>query len=178
MTASPRPARILGPVAFWNRLRPGLSPASTLVWAVLAALPLAAEGVPDAMAEPGMGPFVLVLGTAQDGGIPHLGGRAAPDVAARRDPAHRRLVTSLLVVDPRSGKRWLLDASPDLALQLERAEAHAPLRTPEAGERRAPILDGILLTHAHVGHYLGLAQLGREIYSASALPVWGSTRMV
>lgn len=123
-------------------------------------------------------PFVLVLGTAQDGGIPHLGGAAAPDVAARRDPAHRRLVTSLLVVDPRSGRRWLLDASPDLALQLDRAEPVAPLRAPAAGERRAPVLDGIFLTHAHVGHYLGLAQLGREIYSASALPVHGSARMV
>jgi len=145
--------------------------------AALSAVPGSAEAAP-ANADAATGPFVLVLGTAQDAGIPHLGGTAAPDLAARRDPAHRRLVTSLLVVDPRSGRRWLVDASPDLALQLERAESVAPLRPPAAGERRAPIVDGIFLTHAHVGHYLGLAQLGREIYAASALPVWGSARMV
>ena len=67
---------------------------------------------------PAPAPFVLVLGTAQDGGIPHLGGRAAPDEAARRDPAARRTVASLLVVDPASGRRWLIDASPDLPEQL------------------------------------------------------------
>lgn len=121
------------------------------------------------------GPFVLVLGTAQDGGIPHLGGKAAPDEAARRDPAQRRQVASLLVVDTASGKRWLIDASPDLATQLDRAESVAPLRSVESG--RPPIVDGVLLTHAHVGHYLGLAQFGREIYSADRLPVWGSQRM-
>ena len=120
-------------------------------------------------------PYVLVLGTAQDGGIPHLGGRAAPDEAARRDPAHRRLVASLLVVDPASGGRWLVDASPDLAAQLDRAEALAPVRAVESG--RPPILDGIFLTHAHIGHYLGLAQLGREVYSADRVPVYGSARM-
>jgi pyrroloquinoline quinone biosynthesis protein B len=120
-------------------------------------------------------PFVVVLGTAQDGGIPHLGGKAAPDEAARRDPALRRTVASLLVVDPASGKRWLVDASPDLALQLDRAEAVAPVRAVAGG--RPPILDGILLTHAHVGHYLGLAQLGREVYAADGVPVWGSARM-
>lgn len=120
-------------------------------------------------------PYLLVLGTAQDGGIPHLGGRAAPDEAARRDPALRRTVASLLVVDPASGKRWLVDTSPDLAPQLDRAEAVAPVRAVPSG--RPPLLDGIFLTHAHVGHYLGLAQLGREIYSADRVPVWGSERM-
>lgn len=124
-------------------------------------------------------PFLLVLGTAQDGGIPHLGGTAAPDLAARRDPALRRTVSSLLVVDPASGRRWLFDASPDLALQLDRAEGVAPMRPrdPAAGRGRPPIVDGIFLTHAHVGHYLGLAQLGREIFSADRVPVWGSDRM-
>jgi pyrroloquinoline quinone biosynthesis protein B len=116
-----------------------------------------------------------VLGTAQDGGIPHLGGHAAADEAARRDPAQRRLVASLLVVDPASGQRWLIDASPDLATQLERAEAVAPLRAAAAG--RTPVVDGVFLTHAHVGHYLGLAQFGREVYSSDRLPLWGSARM-
>jgi pyrroloquinoline quinone biosynthesis protein B len=121
-------------------------------------------------------PYVLVLGTAQDGGIPHLGGHAAPDQAARRDPSQRRLVASLLVVDPASGQRWLVDATPDVAAQLDRAEAAAPPRGATEG-KRPPILDGIFLTHAHIGHYLGLAQFGREVYAADRLPVWGTARM-
>lgn len=123
----------------------------------------------------GEDPYVLVLGTAQDGGIPHLGGHAAPDLAARRDPEHRRLVASLLLVDPGSRRRWLVDASPDLSAQLDRAERVAPVREVVSG--RPPILDGVFLTHAHIGHYLGLAQLGREVFAADHVPVWGSARM-
>jgi pyrroloquinoline quinone biosynthesis protein B len=125
--------------------------------------------------EPIPPPFVLVLGTAQDGGIPHLGGRAAPDVTARRDPRERRLVASLLVAHPATGKRWLIDATPDVAEQLERADVELPPRREGTGRPR--ILDGIFLTHAHIGHYLGLAQFGREVYGADRLPVHGSRRM-
>lgn len=120
-------------------------------------------------------PFVLVLGTAQDGGIPHLGGRAAPDEEARRDPTRARLPASLLVVDPAAGRRFLIDASPDLARQLERAEAL--LGPHRSSAHRAPV-DGVVLTHAHIGHYLGLAQFGREVAGANRLPVFGSQRML
>lgn len=120
-------------------------------------------------------PFVLVLGTAQDGGIPHLGGTTAPDLAARRDPRLRRLVASLLIADPASGKRWLVDATPDVAAQLERADAAFPPRIVAGG--RPKILDGVFLTHAHMGHFLGLAWFGREVYGADHLRVHGSQRM-
>ena len=142
-------------------------PAALLFAALLA--PAAAR------AEAPVSPYVLVLGTAQDGGIPHLGGHAAPDEAARRDPSLRRMVASLLVVDTASGKRWLIDATPDVTAQLDRADAIAPTRQVVDGP--APMLDGIFLTHAHIGHYLGLAQFGREVYAADRLPVWGSARM-
>lgn len=118
-----------------------------------------------------LAPFVIVLGTAQDGGIPHLGGQAAPDLAARADPTLRRTVASLLIVDPASGQRWLLDASPDVTAQLDAAERLAP----RAAGR--PIVDGVFLTHAHIGHYLGLAQFGREVAATRELPLHGSTRM-
>lgn len=124
---------------------------------------------------PAAEPYVLVLGTAQDGGLPQIGCDAACCRAARADVARARLVTSLLVVDPRSGKRWLLDASPDLARQVERARGHPPQR-PTAGPR-PPLFEGVFLTHAHAGHYLGLAQLGREAYGARGLPVHASARM-
>lgn len=136
---------------------------------------VAATGEPAATAGSKPSPYVLVLGTAQDGGIPHLGGSAAPDEAARRDPAQRRMVASLLICDPATGGRWLVDASPDLTAQLDRAAGHPPTRTAEGP--RPPLVDGVFLTHAHIGHYLGLAQFGREVYGARGLPVHGSKRM-
>jgi pyrroloquinoline quinone biosynthesis protein B len=123
----------------------------------------------------GEGPYALVLGTAQDGGIPHLGGVAAPDEAARRDPAARRLVASLLLCDPATGGRWLIDATPDVVAQLDRATGHPPQRKREGA--RPPVVDGVLLTHAHMGHYLGLAHFGREAFAANALPLHVSPRM-
>jgi pyrroloquinoline quinone biosynthesis protein B len=119
---------------------------TTRVIAVLLLLGSAAGG----SAAPEPPPFVVVLGTAQDGGIPHLGGTAAPDLA-------------------------------DVTAQLELADRIAP-PSPERPDipgrsGRSRILDGIFLTHAHVGHYLGLAWFGREIYGADRLPVFGSRRM-
>ena len=61
---------------------------------------------------PPAGPYVLVLGTAQDGGLPQLGCQERQCLRARKDPSRRRLVASLLVCDSRSGKRWLIDATP------------------------------------------------------------------
>lgn len=119
-------------------------------------------------------PYVLVLGTAQDGGVPQIGCDEERCVEARRDPSKRRLVTSLLLADPRSGSRWLFDASPDVAEQVELARAHPPMR--KAPGPRPPLFDGVFLTHAHIGHYLGLAQLGREVYGSRDLPTYVSAR--
>lgn len=119
---------------------------------------------------------MLVLGTAQDGGVPQIGCEEARCVEARGDNRSRRLVTSLLLADPRSGQRWLFDASPDLASQVELARPHPPTR--RVAGPRPPLFDGVFLTHAHIGHYLGLAQLGREVYGARELVTFGSARML
>ncbi len=123
----------------------------------------------------GDGPYVLVLGTAQDGGLPQIGCKEAPCERARREPTFERKVTSLLLVDPQSGRRWLIDASPDLREQVELARGHPASRL-EVGPR-PPLFDGVFLTHAHVGHYTGLIHLGREAYAAQGLPVFASQRM-
>ncbi len=65
-----------------------------------------------------------------------------------------------------------MDATPDLPAQIEMIHGFRP--HPEAD--RAPV-DGILLTHAHMGHYLGLAHLGFESLNATGIPVWASPRM-
>jgi pyrroloquinoline quinone biosynthesis protein B len=116
-------------------------------------------------------PFVLVLGIAQDGGYPQAGCNRPDCVAAWRDPKLRRHVASLAIVDPRSHQRWLIDATPDFPSQLRMLDELAPQA---AG---APLLDGILLTHAHIGHYLGLAQLGREVLGAKSVRVYAMPRM-
>jgi pyrroloquinoline quinone biosynthesis protein B len=108
------------------------------------------------------GPYAVVLGIAQDGGVPHAGCRQPLCVEARTDPAKRRRVASLGLIDPAAGKRFLVDATPDFAEQME-----------TLGGRP----DGILLTHAHVGHYLGLAQLGREVLGARRVPVYCTPSM-
>lgn len=120
-------------------------------------------------------PYVLVLGTAQDGGLPQIGCACANCAAARSDPARARLVTSLLVVDPRTGARFLIDATPDLPAQIERAAEHPPTRRLEGA--RPPLVDGVFLSHAHIGHYLGLVWFGREVYGARDLPVHATARM-
>lgn len=121
------------------------------------------------------GPYALVLGTAQDAGVPQIAADGPQDRAARNDPARRRLVASLLIVDPVAGGRWLIDATPDLAAQVERAEGHPANRVVSAG--RPPLFDAIFLSHAHMGHYAGLLQLGREAYAASGQRVIASDRM-
>jgi pyrroloquinoline quinone biosynthesis protein B len=112
---------------------------------------------------------VVVLGIAQDGGVPHIGCRQERCEAARRDPPRRERVACLGLVDGAEGRRFLIDATPDLASQLESLNAGGP------GPR--PIVDGILLTHAHIGHYTGLMYLGREALGASGVPVWVTARM-
>jgi len=125
---------------------------------------------------PETSPYVLVLGTAQDGGLPQLGCEKSCCESARRDPLLRRLCACLLLVDPATGHRWLFEATPDLPEQLELARAHGAARSHMGSGRPAPF-DGVFLTHAHFGHYTGLGYLGREAYGAQHLPVYGSARM-
>ena len=117
-------------------------------------------------------PYVLVLGTAQDGGLPQIACEGPQCADARRNPERRRLVTSLLVVDPASGRRWLIDATPDLPEQVELARGHGAPR----GPGRPPLFDGVFITHGHTGHYGGLLHLGREAYGGATLDVFGPLR--
>jgi pyrroloquinoline quinone biosynthesis protein B len=122
-----------------------------------------------------LAPRIVALGTVQDGGLPQAGCTCAQCAAARRDPARQRHVASLALVVPRTGRTWLIDATPDLAAQIDRI--HAWRAHPEGRPDRAPV-DGVLLTHAHIGHYLGLALFGFEAVNTRDLPVYGSPRMM
>ncbi|MEA2163068.1 MAG: pyrroloquinoline quinone biosynthesis protein [Thermoanaerobaculia bacterium] len=116
-------------------------------------------------------PYVLVLGIAQDGGYPQAGCNRPDCIAAWKNPKLRQRVSSLAIIDPQSGQRWIIDATPDFPSQLRTLEESAPRK------EAAPLLDGILLTHAHIGHYLGLAQLGREVLGTRGVRVYAMPRM-
>jgi pyrroloquinoline quinone biosynthesis protein B len=120
------------------------------------------------------GPRIVVLGIAQDGGMPQTGCDCSHCSAARRNPALARHVASLAIHNPQTGHVYLVDATPDLPAQVEMIHAFRP--HPEGKVDRAPV-DGILLTHAHIGHYLGLAHLGFESLNTKGIPVWASPRM-
>jgi pyrroloquinoline quinone biosynthesis protein B len=109
----------------------------------------------------------LLLGIAQDAGVPHIGCACPTCVAARRDPALRQSPACLALIDYQAGASWLIDATPAMPDQLAALAEHAP---------QAP-LAGILLTHAHIGHYPGLFYLGREALNARAVPVYATPRL-
>lgn len=120
------------------------------------------------------GPRVVVLGTVQDGGLPQTGCTCRQCERARHRPAHARRVASLALHLPASGHVYLIDATPDLPRQIDLV--HTFRAHPSGKPDRAPV-DGVLLTHAHIGHYLGLAHFGFESVSTRDLPVWASARM-
>ncbi len=119
-----------------------------------------------------------VLGIAQDAGVPHIGCDGPCCAEAWTDPAlHRRAACAAIVIrDSGNGlvlRRWLIDATPDIRWQLRALDLAAPANPDMPG----PGLDGILLTHAHLGHVGGLGQLGREALGASAVPVFAMPRL-
>ncbi len=104
-------------------------------------------------------PQLIVLGIAQDAGVPQAGTKEHPGF---EDPAWRRFATSLGLVH--GERRWLIEATPDFKYQLHRLDRFAPV----SGR---PGLDGIVVTHAHVGHYAGLVMLGHEVMGSSRIPL-------
>jgi len=93
---------------------------------------------------------VRVLGIAQDGGIPHLG------CDCKNCQTLTHLVASLLVQNMNT--RILVDATPDVTAQI----GHE-------------LPDAVILTHLHIGHYLGLLHFGREVANTHLLPVYTTT---
>jgi pyrroloquinoline quinone biosynthesis protein B len=84
------------------------------------------------------------------------------------------------VLQPETGARWIIDASPDLPEQLQllppRGDGGASALLDRSPVDRSPV-DGVLLTHAHIGHYLGLAFFGFEAVHTQELPVHATPAM-
>ncbi|MCB9896002.1 MAG: MBL fold metallo-hydrolase [Planctomycetes bacterium] len=119
-----------------------------------------------------MGQRVYIIGSGQDGGLPQVGSRMQPDMAARVDPLAVRLGPSICLLDD-DGRCFLVDVSPDIKEQENRL-----LKLPVYAKRAARNpFDGVLLTHAHMGHYAGLVHFGREAANCDRLPVWCTEKM-
>lgn len=108
-----------------------------------------------------MGWIARVLGVAQDGGLPHAGCSCPRCAAARAGRRRREKAACLGLSDGR--RTFLVDATPDLPDQLHAMGAVQP--------------DGVFLTHAHMGHYVGLAHLGREALGVRGVTIRGTPRM-
>jgi pyrroloquinoline quinone biosynthesis protein B len=111
--------------------------------------------------------YITVLGIAQDGGYPQAGCTAEHCQRHWRGEERKRQVVSLGLTDQASGQNWLFEATPDFTAQLQQLQQ-------ASGSSN---LSGIFLTHAHMGHYAGLLQLGREAMGAQGMPVYVMPKM-
>ena len=111
-------------------------------------------------------PYIVILGIAQDGGVPHAGCSKSCCINRWSDPTSHLMVSSLGIVDPNSNETWMIDATPDFPRQLK-----------VLTENNIRRLKGIILSHAHIGHYTGLMHLGREVIGAKSVPVYAMPKM-
>ena len=108
--------------------------------------------------------YIQVLGILQDAGYPHIG--CEKDCCKAVSPGDY-FVSCLGLVDKTNNKRYLFDATPDIHNQLNLLEKFSD----------ANLVDGIFLTHAHIGHYTGLMYLGREGLGGKNIMVYALKRM-
>jgi len=113
---------------------------------------------------------LVVLGTVQDGGAPHIGCKKDCCKSLWESPNQELQVVSLGIIDHDDEKHFVVEASPDFSRQ-------AALLAKMAGKDESAMPDGILITHAHIGHYTGLMFLGREAKGAKQVPVYAMPKM-
>lgn len=111
---------------------------------------------------------LIILGTVQDGGSPHIGCKKTCCSNLFAKPDNTRKVVALGVVDHTTNKRYLFEATPDFTSQM---------RLLNELNNTTGVPDGIFLTHAHIGHYTGLMYLGREALGATEAPVYTMPKM-
>ena len=104
-----------------------------------------------------------VLGTIQDGGIPHMGCSKKCCANYFENKSIRIGVSSIGVSNFKYETNYIVDATPDVNFQLQ-----ALIGNTNPSEK----LDGIFLTHAHMGHYAGLLNFGRESLNSNNIPVY------
>ena len=113
---------------------------------------------------------LILLGTLQDAGAPQINcnKKCCQGLFEQADLVRR--VSSLGLLDFNTQKKYLFDATPDISKQLHALKKASPIAT-------SSIVDGIFLTHAHIGHYTGLMYLGKEAVNATEVSVFAMPKM-
>lgn len=109
----------------------------------------------------------VLLGIAQDGGIPQAGCFCKYCREASTNPSACQFTVCLGLVDHQAKKYWMIDATPDFRAQ------HRFLASKNPNYEFA----GVLLTHGHIGHYTGLIHLGPEAWNLKGFPIYASKSM-
>ena len=113
--------------------------------------------------------YITILGTAQDGGFPHIGCQKQCCDDFYKGILPKQQVVSLGLVDKESQQKFLFEATPDISTQLADLEKnHLKTNT---------IIDGVFMTHAHMGHYAGLLYFGKEALGKKDIPVYAMPKM-
>ena len=109
----------------------------------------------------------MVLGITQDTGYPQINCSKNCCSEAWKKPKLRKMTSSLAIVDPTSNQQWILDATPNITEQLRLLNKNSGIRN----------IEGIFITHAHIGHYTGLMYFGKEGMNTSKTPVFVMPKM-
>lgn len=111
---------------------------------------------------------VILLGTAQDGGLPQAGCLCSNCTLAHEHPELQRRPAGLGVIDRAAQRFWMVDATPAFPAQLHMLQRACP----------EGVFSGIFLTHAHAGHYTGLIHLGKEALDLKGFPLFATGAML
>lgn len=109
------------------------------------------------------------LGTAQDAGVPQIGCYCNVCKNARINVQNSILPVSLGVYNENNRGKYLFEATPNFPQQYEMLK--------NFNEDDLATINGIFLTHAHIGHYTGLFYLGKEAFNSKNIKVYVSKKM-
>jgi pyrroloquinoline quinone biosynthesis protein B len=113
--------------------------------------------------------YITILGIAQDGGYPHIGCQRECCTNYYNGTNKKKKVVSLGLVDSQNKQKWIFEATPDISTQLADLEQNHL--------KKETIIDGVFLTHAHIGHYTGLMYFGREALGKQGIKVYAMPKM-
>ncbi len=100
---------------------------------------------------------LYILGTTQDGGYPHPG---CTESCCKAVINRERFASSIAIVDELNKQYWLIDITPDYKEQIHFISSFNCT------------LKGVFITHAHIGHYIGLTNFGLEIMNLNRIPIY------
>lgn len=108
---------------------------------------------------------IIILGIVQDAGYPQLGCQKNCCEKVWKNKQYKKYVVSFALVDWINKKWWLFEASPDIKDQLQ-------LFQKLTNNKFQYLPNGIFITHAHIGHYSGLMQFGKESCNSNLISVY------